>query len=204
MMIAQKTASTLAFFMLFCSTSRAQPAGQPHGSKDAIAIQTVLAQVRDALVRCQRQLKGKKLPPLQSIDLTLQTVAEKDAGGTFKLLVISLGAKRAKEETQEVIVHLTPPSADNPTKVGATSLTEALENAIVSAAEGAQNAGTKEYPLIFSGLTVNLSFVVKTTGSAGISVELLPVTFELTGQVAKNAAQTIKLVFQDPKKPGAA
>jgi len=97
-------------------------------NKDAISIQTVLNQVRDALIRCQKKLKGKQYPPLQSVDLTFQTVAEKDAGGTVKLWIISAGAKRESEQTQEVTIHLTPPSADNPTKVGAASLTEELEN----------------------------------------------------------------------------
>jgi hypothetical protein len=86
--------------------------------------------------------------------------------------------------------------------VGAASLTEALESAIVSAAEGAQQSGTSEYPLLFSGLTVELEFTVKTTGNGKVSIPIItPITAELSGQVAKNATQTIKVVFEDPKKP---
>jgi NTP-dependent ternary system trypsin peptidase co-occuring protein len=169
--------------------------------KNVVAIHTVIGEIRDALVRVQKELKGKKLPPLASVDLTLKTVVEKDAGGTFKLWIISFGVKREKDQTQAVTIHLTPPSPDNPTKVGAASLTEALESAIVSAAEGAQQSGTDEYPLVFSGLTVDIDFTVKTTGNAKISIPVItPITADISGQVAKNATQTIKIVFQDPKK----
>jgi hypothetical protein len=187
--------------------AQASPSGSPStaatpGDKDVVAIQAVIGQIRDALVRVQKDLKGKQLPPLASVDLTLKAVVEKDAGGTFKLWILSFGVKREKDQTQSVSIHLTPPSPDNPTKVGAASLTEALESAIVSAAEGAQQSGTSEYPLLFSGLTVELEFTVKTTGNGKVSIPIItPITAELSGQVAKNATQTIKVVFEDPKKP---
>jgi hypothetical protein len=182
-------------------SANASPAETP-GNKDVVAIQTVIGEIRDALVRVQKELKGKQLPPLASIDLTLKAVVEKDAGGTFKLWILSFGVKREKDQTQSVIIHLTPPSPGNPTKVGAASLTEALESAIVSAAEGAQQSGTSGYPLLFSGLTVELEFTVKTTGNGKVSIPIItPITAELSGQVAKNATQTIKIVFEDPKKP---
>ncbi len=173
----------------------------PAPGKDVVAIHTIIEQVRDALVRVQKQLKGKQLPPLASVDLTLKAVIEKDAGGTFKLWILSFGVKREKDQTQSINIHLTPPSPDNPTRVGAASLTDALEGAIVSAAEGAQQSGTSEYPLLFSGLTVDLEFTVKTTANGKISIPTItPITAELSGQVAKNATQTIKIIFEDPKK----
>jgi hypothetical protein len=68
----------------------------------------------------------------------------------------------------------------------------------VSAAEAAQQSGTAEYPLLFSGLTVELEFTVKSSGKAGIKIPIItPITADLSGQVAKNATQTIKIVFQD-------
>jgi hypothetical protein len=184
------------------SSKDANPASDSASAdKSVVAIQTVIAEIREALVRVQQQLKGKQLPPLASVDLTLKTVVEKDAGGTFKLWIISFGVKREKDQTQSVIIHLTPPSPENPTKVGAASLTEALESSIVSAAEGAQQSGTSDYPLLFSGLTVEIEFTVKTTGNGKVSIPVItPITVDISGQVAKNATQTIKIVFQDPKK----
>jgi hypothetical protein len=183
------------------SSTTNTPQAATSADKDVVAIQVVIGQIRDALVGVQKQLKGKQLPPLASVDLTLKTVVEKDAGGTIKLWILSFGVKREKDQTQEVTIHLTPPSPDNPRKVGAASLTDALESAIVSAAEGAQQSGTQEYPLLFSGLTVSIDFTVKTTGNAKVSIPIItPITADISGQVAKNATQTIKIVFQDPKK----
>lgn len=121
----------------------------PPADKDVVAIQAVIGQIRDALVHVQQQLKGKQLPPLASVDLTLKTVVEKDAGGTFKLWIISFGVKREKDQTQSVTIHLTPPSAENPTKVGAVSLTEALESAIVSAGRGRSTKRNGRIPSSF-------------------------------------------------------
>jgi hypothetical protein len=171
--------------------------------KGIVAIKEVISQVRQALVGVQKDLRDKKLPPLASVDLTLKTVVEKDAGGTFKLWIISFGVKREKDETQTVTIHLIPPSPDNPKSVGAVTLGAALESAIVSAAEGAQQSGTTDYPLMFSGLTVELEFTVKMTGNGKITIpEIAPITADISGQVAKNATQNIKIVFQDLKKPG--
>jgi hypothetical protein len=178
----------------------APPAAVTPPNKDVVAVQAVIAQIRDALVRAQKTLKGKQLPPLASIDLTLKTVVLKEAGGTFKLWIISFGATRENDQTQSVQIHLTPPSPDNPTKVGAASLTDALESAIVNAAEAAQQSGTDQYPLLFSGLTLELDFTVQTAGNGSVSIPVItPITVDLSGKVSKNATQTIKVVFQDPK-----
>jgi Trypsin-co-occurring domain 2 len=174
--------------------SKAPPVVAPNAT--VVALQAVLGQVRDALTQVQKDLKKSQLPQLASVDLTLKTVVEKDAGGTFKLWIISFGVKREKDQTQTVTIHLTPPSADNPTKVGAVNLSSALVSAIESAAEGAQQSGTSEYPLLFSGLTVELDFTVQTTGNGSVSIPIItPITAGLSGQVAKNATQTIKIVF---------
>jgi hypothetical protein len=206
-MALRSCAFFLSIFLLGVDTQAQQSSVQPSSGsvvstdKGVVAIQGVIGQIRDALTRTQKELRGKQLPPLASVDVTLKTVVEKDAGGTFKLWIISFGVKREKDQTQTLTIHLTPPSPDNPTKVGAADLTSALESAIVSAAEGAQQSGTPEYPLLFSGLTVEMEFTVKTTGNAKVSIPIItPITADISGQVAKNATQTIKIVFQDPKK----
>jgi hypothetical protein len=208
-MTTKSCALLLSILLLVVTLQAQQPSVQKKATtvvtpdNSIVAIQAVLDQIQDALTRTQKELKGKQLPPLASVDLTLKTVLEKDAGGTFKLWIISFGVKREKDQTQSVTIHLTPPSPDNPTKVGAADLSSALENAIVSAAEGAQQSGTSEYPLLFSGLTVEMEFTVKTTGNGKVSIPIItPITVDISGQVAKNATQTIKIVFQDPKKTG--
>jgi hypothetical protein len=163
--------------------------------QQVVAIQSVLTEVRDALVRVQKTLKGKKYPPLAAITLTLQTVTSKEGGFQFKLWVITIGGKWEKEKSQEVVIQLTPPSHLDPSQVATQSLTSALESAIVSAAEGAQDAGSQEFPLNFSGLSANIGFTVKKTGNAGASIEISPVTVDFSGSLSKTAVHSLKVVF---------
>ena len=165
----------------------------------AAAIQSVLTEVRDSLLRVQKTLKAKKYPPLSAITLTLQTVAVKEVGGQVKLWIFSAGSKVSKEASQEVVIQLTPPSADNPSKVSSGSFTDALESAIMSAVDGAQTAGDATLPLKFSGLDVTIGFTVKGNIQAGAKLELLPITVDLSGSVANTAVQTLKVSFGKTK-----
>ena len=202
----------------FSSTTTLLAQSTPTGSKapqtaapdkEVASITEVLNQIQDALTLAQKDLEKNDLPPLASVDLTLKTVLEKTAGGGINLWIISFGAKRERDETQTVTIHLEPPSPKNPTKVGAESITAVLERTIVIAAEGVKNSGTAAYPLHFSGLTIELEFTVKWEGSAGANKipVVTPITVDLSGKVDKNATQTLKIVFADKKpdssgKPG--
>jgi hypothetical protein len=108
--------------------------------KNAVAIEAVIKQVAEALDHVEAKRKELQIPKFKSVDLTLQTVADKQGGAKIKLWVISFGATHEYKQTQEVVIHLTPPTGKGPSNVGAVNVTEALESTIVSAAQGAQNA----------------------------------------------------------------
>ena len=161
----------------------------------AVAIQTVLTSVRDALIGVQKALLRDDYPPLTAVTLTLQTAAAKQAGGEIKLWVVALGGKAEKSELQEITIQLTPPSPNSPRNVAEESLTSALESAIVSAVEGAQNAGSPGLPLAFTGLQVSISFVVKSNAGGGAKIEILPISADLSGETSVSSTQNIKVVF---------
>jgi len=54
-------------------------------------------------------------------------------------------------------------------------------------------------PLVASALKVVLSFVVKGDTSGGVKFEIIPVTVDLSGDVANSAVQKITVVFQNPE-----
>jgi len=161
----------------------------------AVAIQTVLTSVRDALIGVQKALRRDDYPPLTAVTLTLQTAAAKQAGGEIKLWVVALGGKAEKSELQEITIQLTPPSPNSPRNVAEESLTSALESAIVSAVEGAQNAGSPGLPLAFTGLQVSISFAVKSNAGGGAKIEILPISADLSGETSASSTQNIKVVF---------
>jgi hypothetical protein len=200
------------FFLVRATVAREMPAGAPGQApaqvkkatnppsvdKNAVAIEAVIKQIADALDHVEAKRKELQIPKFKSVDLTLQTVGDKQAGGKIKLWVISIGATHEYKQTQELVIHLTPPTGKGPSNVGAVNLTEALESTIISAAQGAQNAGTKDYPLSFSGLTVTLAFVVQNELSGGVTIPIItPVTVDLSGKLDKTNTQTLKVVFDD-------
>ena len=161
----------------------------------AVAIQTVLTSVRDALIGVQKTLQHDNYPPLSAVTLTLQTTLAKQTGGQINLWVVALGGKAEKSELQEIVVQLTPPSPNSPRNLAEESLTAALESAIVSAVEGVQNAGSPGLPLAFTGLQVSISFVVKSNAGGGAKIEILPISADLSGEVSASSTQNIKVVF---------
>jgi hypothetical protein len=186
----------LLCLLLFTLTSRAQSAEAPLADDEqVVAIQTVLGEVREALIGIQRTLSQDNYPLLTSVTLTLQTTVAKQVGGQIKLWVITLGKKWEKAKSQEVVIQLTPPSPSSPRTVAGESLTAALESTIVSAVEGVQNAGTPELPLKFTGLQASISFAVKKGTSGGARIELLPISADFSGDLSTTAVQNIKVVF---------
>ena len=194
-MVITRVAPPLCLLLLALA-SRADPPEAPlPDDEQVVAIQTVLGEVREALVGVQKTLSRNSYPPLTSVTLTLQTTVAKQAGGQIKLLVITLGKKWEKGTSQEVVIQLTPPSPSSPRSAAGESLTAALESTIVSAVEGVQNAGTPELPLQFSGLQASISFVVKKGTSGGVRIELLPISADFSGDISTTAVQNIKVVF---------
>jgi hypothetical protein len=192
-----KVLVTSALFLALGGSAMAQAQPSEADPKQVATIDAVMKQIQEALTIVQRDLKGKHLPQLKSVTLTLNTVVQKQAGATLKLWIITLGGKHENDETQEVSVTLVPPSPSNPTKVGAVSLSEALEKIIESAAEGVQGVSSGNYPLRFSGLTATIAFAIQNSGDAGGNIVILPVSIGLTGHVAKNQTQTLKVTFDD-------
>jgi len=186
----------LLCLLLFTLASRAESPEAPlPDDEQVVAIQTVLAEVREALIGIQKTLSRDNYPLLTSVTLTLQTTAAKQVGGQIKLWVITLGKKWEKGKSQEVVIQLTPPSPNSPRSVAGESLTAALESTIVSAVEGVQNVGTQELPLKFTGLQASISFAVKKGTSGGAKIELLPISADFSGDISTTAVQNITVVF---------
>ena len=162
------------------------------------SIESVVGQVKQAIAQVQSTLAGSGLPPLKQVKLSLQTVATKKGGVTLKLWVINIGGTIEKDKTQQIDIVLTPPPPGAAAPVGAVSLTEELQQAIVNAAQGVKNAGSGAIPLKFSSLDVQLGFTVKGDVNGGAAVTILPITLDFTGDLSKTAIQTLTVSFAAP------
>lgn len=173
--------------------------GEPPRSDDrqVVAIQSVITEIRDALIRVQKTLRNEKYPPLKAVTLTLQTTAARQVGGKIKLFVITLGKKLDKQYSQELAIQLTPPHPNSPSNVGVNEITASLETAIVSAVEGAKSAGNRELPLQFTGLEVNIAFSVKNDSAGGATFQLIPISADLSAEISNGAVQRLRITFGD-------
>jgi hypothetical protein len=193
------------FVLLGCATCPSAASAQAPTQQQGVEIKELLAQVQDGLLKAQKALDADNIPLLKSVTLDLVAEADVTGGGTVNLLIVSFGKKWEKDLSQEIEITLTPPSATTPLKVAlGPSVSDQLVAAIVSAARGVQQArANKGLPLVATSLKVVISFVVKADTSGGAKFQIVPVTFDLSGNLANKATQKITILFQDPepKKP---
>lgn len=173
-------------------TPQKKPVGDPNAS---VTIQDVVSQVKDALSNVQTKLADKQLPPLKSVKLTLQTIATKKAGATISFWVLTIGGSLQKDATQQLVIELIPPKAGNPTNVSSESFTQALEDSIINAAMGVQNAAKGPVPLELNSLAVTLGFTVTAEGTAGAKLTLAPINLDVSGTINKKVTHTLEVTY---------
>jgi hypothetical protein len=187
--------AALAFLPGCTTLAPVTPAADP----PAVAIEDVIRQVQQALTHAQTTLATRELPPLKKVTLALQTVAVRKGGLTLKLLVIGAGATWEKDRTQQMTLTLVPPPPVKSLLAASAPITDDLESAIISAAEGVKNANTGPVPLKLDRLDVEISFTVKgSLGASGSSIEITPVTADFNGTLAKTVVQTLTVSFSAP------
>jgi hypothetical protein len=161
----------------------------------SVTIQDVVSQGKDALSNVQTKLANKQLPPLKSVKLTLQTVATNKAGATISFWVITIGGSLQKDATQQLVIELVPPKAGNASNVSSENFTQALEDSIINAAVGVQNAAQGPVPLQLNSLAVTLGFTVTAEGTAGAKLTLAPITLDVSGTKNKKALHTLEVTY---------
>lgn len=187
----------LAFPLLLLIAScasgpRSGGSGSPFSGAE---ISDVVSQVKAALSDVQTDLADSNLPPLKQVKLSLKTTLGKKVGASFKLLVITIGGSWEEEKVQQLDLVLVPPSAGNPKQIATESVTQALKDAILSAAIGVRDASSGSIPLKLSNLDVTLGLTVKEGGEAGAKPEILPITLNLSGGLSKAQIHTLVVSF---------
>ena len=161
--------------------------------KKDVVIEEVLSEVQKALQEAQPHISDPNFPPLESVVLTLQTAITIGFGGVVKWLIFSFGMSWQKEQSQEMVLTLTPPRVSALEK---GELAMQLAKAIVAAAEGVKKAKDGTPPLDLNAFNAIVSFVVTLDGSAKAGFDLKPVTLELSGNLKKKALHKIELRFK--------
>jgi Trypsin-co-occurring domain 2 len=180
------------------ASGNAQTPSSTISDSQVSSIDAVVSQVKQALASVQTSLATSGMPPLKQVKISLQTTATKKGGVTLKLWVINIGGTYEKDKTQQIDIVLTPPAPGAPKAVGTVSITQELEDAIFSAAQGVKNAGSGAIPLKFTSLDIQLGFTVKGDLNGGANITIVPITADFTGDLSKTAVQTLTVSFAAP------
>lgn len=172
---------------------------QVASSEQGASIDAVVVQVKQALADVQTTLANSDLPALKQVKISLQTVAVKKAGFSLKLWVISIGDTVEKNKTQQIDIVLTPPSAGAARPVRTRSLTQDLEDAIVSVAAGVKNARSGPIPLNVQSVDIQIGFTVKNDLNGGVAFTITPVTVDFSGDISQTAVHTLIVSFAPPR-----
>lgn len=175
-------------------------------TEHGVEIDAVLTEIQKGLTQAQVEIQDAKLPPLESVTLTLQTEYVKKGGPKVKLYVITFGQTWEKDSSNTLTLVLKPPSAKAATEsVSSTGgLSDQLVDAIVSAASGIQAAKGRKPPLVLDSMKAEFRFVVNSQTSGGVKFEIVPVSAELSGELSKKAVHTISVSFANPAGSAAA
>ncbi len=92
------------------SLSAFSPTPLSPSSDNEVTIEQALKEIQRALVIAQSELANMDAPPLEEVQLTLQTILTRSAGGEFKLFLWSFGKKWEKERAHQIVLTLKPPA----------------------------------------------------------------------------------------------
>jgi hypothetical protein len=147
--------------------------------------------------------------PLKKVTVNLKTTAERNAGGTFKIFVISFGTTNTNSSEETLNIDLTgeigkeagAEAAAAPPPVS-TRLAGTLQAAFASLKSAGFDNNSK--PLSTSGLSLTQKFIVKSGNTGGATVDLtawtiVPVSIGLSGGQNKSFEQQIVFEFAKPE-----
>jgi hypothetical protein len=191
----------LVFFFLVHAVAAAQAPATV--TESGAAIDSVLAEVQNGLAVAQTEIEKLRMPPLESVTLTLQTEYNSKAGPKLKLFVLSFGATWERQRSNELVLKLVPPNPGKSVQMSKTEgLSDQLVEALVSVAVGVKDASNRKPPLNLESLKAEFGFVVKTSVNGAAKFEILPVGVELGGDFSKKAVHKIAVSFASPKTAG--
>jgi len=178
---------------LSCATAGAPAAGSK--PDDGAELTAVIDAIREAIVEAETHDVGG-LPALKAISVQLQTTVSRSAGGEVRYLVAAIRGGASSDTTSTLQLDMKPPEIPKTlTLLPKETLKDALAQAIHLAKIGVARAAKGEPPLPMKSVTIELKFAVAVEGSAGASVQLLPLGLGATAKISRQRVHTVSLKF---------
>ena len=177
----------------------AGPVAAQANKPDGVDLGALVRVVNSALVEAQtKNVLG--FPELKKAVLALSSTVTKEADGKVKFLIFSIGGSKGTEASVTLSVEMTPPATAPggiaPSALNPQDLKSALALAINQAKAAFVQANQAGGKLKVSEVEIEVKFGVSKNANGGVDTgDLLPISFELTGKIAKEETQSITLTF---------
>lgn len=168
-------------------------------------LEAVVAEVKKALEIYQNSLGNgpNALPPLDSAEFDFKTSVATGRGGSINLFIFQFGVSKEDTVVNDVTyTYSVPPPPKSPVaeKAKQSELLKELVDTMKAAAAAVKTSGTIG-KLKFNKLVINVQYGVKWEVKGGVQGSYSFVTIGINAGVNKNTVQSVKLTFQEPKKP---
>jgi Trypsin-co-occurring domain 2 len=156
-----------------------------------VPVDALIRVVKDSIKRAgvSRTSQPRDLQ-VASVQLILQVVASKTAGGRLDFFIpfigmkLRLGAKVTKKDTHTIDIHLVPPKDAATRQVRGGEIEEVLVNAIATVRDVVTKAAEGDDPWILSESAIDISFAITQTGTISLGVD---------GELANELTHTLRL-----------
>ena len=156
-----------------------------------VPVDTLISVVKDSIIRAgvSRTSQTQDLR-VASVQLILEVVASKTAGGRLDFRVpfigmkLSLGAKVTKKDTHTIDITLVPPRERVTRQVRGGEVEDILVNAIATIRDVMTKSAEGDDPWLLSAGTIDISFAITQTGT---------ITLGVNGELANELTHTLRL-----------
>lgn len=190
MKIVQQTKLSLCFLITLFSLNMGQ------AQSKVITAGEVISEVNKSINESKSIIQESNLPDLTTVEIVLETTHKKLNDGSIKILVFTFGKKREKKATKKM-TFVFEPKAEIEQSDFTDSLSKALSDAIVQAAEALKNINDDGNILKPKSTTIELGFYITDSKSGGLSWDVLPISGSVTGKFdrSRTGFHSVKLVF---------
>jgi hypothetical protein len=162
-----------------------------------ITVAEVVSEIDKAIVEVEQKAL-LNLPPFDSADVELETSVAQENGGTFKLIVITLGSKVSRATTQTLSFKLTPPGQMK--GLSGEPIHQTLSKAIVAASRELEAAlNDKQKRIQLHDLSATIKFEVTRVGEAEIGFDVGSVTLGGSRSNSAGFSHSITLNYVTPE-----
>ena len=165
-----------------------------------VGITEVVKAIGEALKEAQEN-NIEMFPPLKSVEINLSSVATKEGGAKFSILIFSIGGGLSGEDVSTIKLKMEPPTTKTAQRgVDQKKYKMALAAALNTCKAGIVAAKQGLPQLDVSEIEIEVAFTVKDNAEGGISVEPIAigdvaVGGGVNGKLSKSQVHKMKLVF---------